>query len=352
MGSQTLLSKMFRQNAKRYEILFFPSEDGDASAFKEGEAYCRVWLAEMCLAKGIDWFKRRHPVVHAAIRFNHGGREVTIPCIAGPEFFKALTTDNLDRIIQLNHPLTPLFPFNHGLVEIQAGLFSMKSDKWVTKFIDTLSRFSKMLPVPELSSVLHLASPVYSGIEDLLGIGDSLLELGWQQTFASGNGNSLKPGYFAVIRAEQKEIENLNLGIVNSRLCAGVQSKERPRPLKGFAYMLFRIQKRSGQEWEALTRIKKLVNKTVEAVNRKKIKQAKEFMTEIKIAVLTSPDLVRNDRRQMWVKIKAALKECLLESTTLSASALSLYAIMQRPLSEPDPETEQEIAAIEELAGR
>ena len=161
--------------AKKYTTLFLPEDrvhrldtGGDGTPIRAGEAYCRIWLVEMRLAKDVDWFKQRYPVVHAAVRFHHGGKAVTIPYIAAPGNLKELATDNLDKVIQSNYPLTPLFPFNQGLVELQAGLFSMVASDSISKFIKTMGQFSKLLPVPELSKVLNLAEPVYQGIEDLL----------------------------------------------------------------------------------------------------------------------------------------------------------------------------------------
>ncbi|QTA82864.1 Uncharacterized protein dnl_52490 [Desulfonema limicola] len=276
MNFRELILNDFSQNAKQHSVVNFNPEqtdsDYDPAPFEPGQSYCRIWLVEMCLQKNMEFFKTRYPVVHSAIRFNHGDHEVAIPYIAGPGFLKELAQENLDRIIQLNHALTPLFPFNHGTVELQAGLFSMEASDWINKFINTLGRFSKLLPVPELSSVMHLAAPVYSGIEDLMGISGSRLELGCRQTFSStSRGNMLKPGYFAVILADQEEVENLHLCIVSDQLRAwqpkeGQKSGTRHKPLEGYSYMLFHIEKRDCQEWEALTRIKNLVDQAVDAV--------------------------------------------------------------------------------------
>ena len=46
-------------------------------------------------------------MVHAAVRFNHGGKLVTIPYIAEPGNLQELAKDNQDKVIQCNYPLTP-----------------------------------------------------------------------------------------------------------------------------------------------------------------------------------------------------------------------------------------------------
>ncbi len=175
-------AEMFRRDSKKYQALFLPDYRVDVAydgtGIKAGKAYCRLWLVEMRLARDVDWFKQRYPVVHAAIRFIYGGKPVTVPYLAEPGYLRELAADNLDRVIQCNYPLTPLFPFNEGLVELQAGLFTLAASEPIGKFIKTMGRFSALLPVPEFSSVLKIAEPVYRGIEDLIGIGNSQLELG------------------------------------------------------------------------------------------------------------------------------------------------------------------------------
>ncbi|NES22047.1 MAG: hypothetical protein F6K41_24770, partial [Symploca sp. SIO3E6] len=311
------LSETFRRDSKKYQALFLPNYridlDYDATPIKAGEAYCRLWLVEMRLARDVDWFRQRYPVVHAAIRFNHGGKSVTVPYLAKPGNLQELATENQDKVIQCNYPLTPLFPFNQGLVELQTGLFSMAANDPVGKFIQTIDRFSQLLPVPEFSSVLNLAEPIYRGIEDLIGAGEGKLELGYQQTFSAADGggnNDLKAGYFTAILAQENQINRDNLCVVNDSLRLGspgkikVFVKER-KPLEGYSYMLFRIEKRTAQDWESLTGIKKLVSQAQDAVFNGKYEMTKKLLLPtIKAAIYQSPDLAKNDRKGMVLRIE------------------------------------------------
>ncbi|MCP4367113.1 MAG: hypothetical protein GY797_03205 [Deltaproteobacteria bacterium] len=357
MSFWNTFSEFFSRESKKYKTLFLSPEqvdvESDATPFKKGEAYCRVWLVEMRLAKGVEWFTQRYPVVHSSIRFDHGGQKVTIPNLAGPGFLKELTKENLDRIIQCNYPLTPLFPFNRGLVELQAGLFSMITNDQVGNFMNTLCQFSKLLPVPELSSVLKLADPVYDGIQNLLGVSDGRLELGYQQTFTGMNGggsNTLTPGYFVAILAEASEIDDNTLCIVNDSL--RIRTQGETEEFKGYSYMLFRLEKSPNQDWESLTRIKEQVYQAQEAVVKGENEQAKKILTAIKIAVFQSADLTKADKRQMVLKIEAELKEWGLEATKGPISEPSLYAIMQRSLPTIDSETEGELEVLEKFFDR
>lgn len=353
-------SEMFRRDSPKYQALFLPEYridvDYDPTPINAGEAYCRLWLVEMRLARDVDWFRERYPVVHAAIRFNHGGKSVTIPYLAEPGHLQELSKENLNKVIQCNYPLTPLFPFKDCLVELQAGLFSMVNSDPISKFIKTMGRFSELLPVPELSTVLKLAEPVYRGIEDLIGAGEGQLELGYQQTFSAAGGggdNDLKPGYFVAILAEENQINPDTLCVVNGSLKVGTPGKTKvfmrdSKSLEGYSYMLFRIEKRADQDWESLTQIKELVYQAQDAVFNCEYDKVKTFLLPvIEATIFRSPDLIKIDRRNMVLKIRSHLGEIGLQGVTVQKQSLNF--IMQRPLPAVDTETEVELAVLDKL---
>ncbi|MGH8002181.1 MAG: hypothetical protein ACREPR_22825 [Brasilonema sp.] len=354
------LSETFSREAKKYKTLFLPKHrvdiDYDDTPIRAGDAYCRIWLEDMNLAKDVDWFKQRYPVVHAAVRFYYDGKLVTIPYLAAPGTLKEFGSNNLDKVIQDRYALTPLFPFNQGLVEFQTGLFSIAASDSIGKLIETMGRFAKMLPVPELSSVLNLAEPVYRGIEDLLNIGERRLELGYQQTFSDaegGSSNFLREGYFAVILADENEINSDKLCVVNDNLREGSPGTTKVfvrdcKPLKGYSYMLFRIEKRKQQDWESLKSIKELVAQAQDAVFSGEYEKVKKFiLPAIKTAIYRSPDVTKADQSNMVLKIQEELKELGLQATKVQKR--SLYSIMQRPLPPIDTATQAELAALEQL---
>ncbi|MDJ0688427.1 MAG: hypothetical protein QNJ41_07950 [Xenococcaceae cyanobacterium MO_188.B32] len=361
MNSWQKFLEICSRGAKRYQNLFLPEhrvdvKDYDSTAIQAGEAYCRIWLVEMRLAKDVDWFKHRYPVVHAATRFNYGGQTVTIPYLAGPSYLQDLGVTNLDRVIQYNYSLTPLFPFNQGSIELYAGLFSMAASDPIGKFITTMERFSDLLPVPELSTVVNLADPVYRGIEDLLDIGDRRLELGYHQTFSGAGGrggNTLRAGYFAAILAEENQLDREALCVIDDSLYLGKLgmskiSRQNCQPLKGYSYMLFRLEKRKAQDWESLTRIKELVYQAQDAASEGKYEVVKHtLIPAIRTAIYRSADVAKADRRPMILKIEESLREFGLQAAKVPAR--SLYAIMQRPLPKVDEETEKELTTLERL---
>jgi hypothetical protein len=358
MNFWNIFKNMFKPKALTFKQVLLPAnrvdEDYEETPIKEGEAYCRLWLVSMRLAKNIQWFTDFFPVVHSAIRFDHGGDTVTIPYLAGPTLLKGLTKNNLDSVIQCNHILSPLFPFNRGVVELQTGLFSNPTDNKVLRFIHSLETFAKLLPVPELSAVVKLADPVYSGVNDLFGLGGGL-ELGYMQNFVGDEGdggiNVLRKGYFVAILVQDGKIPEEELCVVAGNLCLGApgQAKEfmenhRDMPPQ-YGYMLFRWEVRTEQDWESLTTIKNLVYQAQQAEDRK---QADSLLSAIKTAVFQSPDVAKNDKKSMFLKIKQELQEWGLQAIR-PAVRPSLNAIMQKPLPPVDAQTDEELTSFEDF---
>jgi hypothetical protein len=321
----------------------------DDDPIAENTSYCRIWLDRMRLAKNVEWIKERYPIVHAAIGYEYGGKTVTVPQIAGVDFFQKMTQDNLDRVLTQSVPLSPLFPYKTGLVKVQAGLFSMKASDLIGSAVKTLSRFSQMLGVPALSQVLDIVDPLYSGIEDLFDVGDSRLELGYQQNFAPDGKkgpNTFRPGYFAVIYDPDGKVREEELRIVGGDIHRLADGPAKPQLLTGFSYMLLRIEKRPSQDWESLGPIKELVERAQNAILAKKSQEAQEILAAIKVAIARSHDVVRSDRPVMFAKIEADLRDLGLQARVEEISKPSLHAIMQREVPAP---TADELAAWDRL---
>jgi hypothetical protein len=337
------VAERFRAEAVKYKAPWLAPH---APLIEEGAAYCRVWLVEMRLARGTDWFNTRYPVVYAATRYEYNGKIETIPYIAGAGTLKWMTERGLEKVITGNFALTPQFPYQRGLVEFQAGLFSMRSDNVIGSFIETMQSFARLLPVAELSSVLNVVSPLHQGIEKLFNQGDSRFELGYFQTFTStpGGENRWRQGHFAVILVEEREWDDSRLSVVGDSLY--LQPEEvgaKAAPLTGYNYMLFRVDSRSEQDWEALGEINELVSQAQDAILSKQRSVARDLLTTIKVAIARSPDVVRADRKPMYLKIEQELRDLGLQAR---APKRSLYQIMQASTPPTSPEFDADWARL------
>src|SRR5215831_4326837 len=88
----------------------------DNSPVQAGRDYFRIWLAEMHLQHGSNWFETRYPVVYSSVQLQFAAQTQHIDTLAGPSRLKEVDKEHLERAIGLNYQLTPLLPFNGGSV--------------------------------------------------------------------------------------------------------------------------------------------------------------------------------------------------------------------------------------------
>jgi hypothetical protein len=225
---------------------------------KAGENYFRLWLVGMSLADDRKWFTAWQPAVYTLLRFRFGDQEETITHVGGPSQLSESGFKEPAPGVLKNYATTALLPFNGGTVELEAGLLAMPGKNDVTALLGTLSEFSKLLAVPELSTALNVTDALASGFSHLVGAGDTKPALRLHETFTTteGGSNILRPGYFAIVDYPADSAESGRLYVKQDRLCIG-DSIEQAKVLKGRNYMLFRIESAAERDdWESLSAIR------------------------------------------------------------------------------------------------
>lgn len=304
-------------------------------SFTAGNHYFRLWLVEMFLKNDREWFTSWHPAVHAAINFRFGDSDELVTRVAGQTLLPSLDTQNLNRVVGLNYQMTPLVPFNGGVIELSAGLLAIAGKNEVKSFLKVLGDFSNLLMVPQLSTALAIATPLANGLAELVGATENKLTLGLHQTWTGGSGGAaqLRAGYFAVILADDNQLEDRKLWVEKGRLKYG-DTLAAARPLSGYHYMLFRLERRSERDdWDSLTAIQEPYDKAIEMLRVGNAVQADAYIRTAKAAAFTAKELTRNvDQRRVVKQLElryAEAQEALQQNAFDEASATGLGSVMQ-----------------------
>jgi hypothetical protein len=317
MSLMDMISSWIERDAKKYmyvpiDIDHVKGATFSAEPLEGGKNYFRLWLAEMYLAKDREWFKSWYPIVHSIIRFQFGTQDVSLPYVAGSLNLKDVNSSNLDRVIQLNHPMTTLMPFNGGVVDVTAGILAMEGTDYLNRFIKVMGDFANILVVPQLSTALNVAGPIAKGVEELLGVSNGNLHLGLHQSFVGkegGGANILKAGYIAAILAEESNLDPSKLWVVDDRLRLG-NSADSSVPLTGHTYMLFRVENRDQRDdMDGLANIRGPFNDALSSLVNGENERANTLMRSAISAALTSPDLTKADRRRVAQAMKDEFDE-------------------------------------------
>jgi hypothetical protein len=290
---------------------------------ESGKHYFRLWLTEMFLTKEVDWFRRWYPMAHSLVILQFGDQQIEIPHIAGPSHLKDVDEAHLERFIALDHAMTGLVPFNGGLVDIAVALLAMKGQDYSASIGKVLGDLSKLLVAPQLSSVLNIALPVASGIEDLLGGQSGEIHLGLSQSFTGkdgGGANVLRGGYFAVVRGREADYPAPELWVVENRLRQGT-TLANSTPLEGVTYMLFRLESQTNRDdFRSLKSIADPFKEALKYLSEGDEAKATDALRRTLLLVRMSPDLTRAHR----AAVSAALREEFDEAKKEGIGAVSL----------------------------
>lgn len=312
---------------------------GDTGApCQAGTDYFRLWLAEMRLAHDQSWFTTRHPAVHSLVRLRFGDEDVELPRLSGPMTLPGLDQAHLGEVVQLDHLLTPLLPYNGGIVEVSAGLVALEGTKVLGEFVKAIDAITQVLAQPPLSTALAAVGPVTSAVQTLFGAGAGRQHLGVHLAYAGDQpSRALHAGYVAVIRRDAAQLKVHDLSVQQGLL------RLRGVPLSGADYMLFRIERVSERDdWDSLSSIAAPFRDALTALSHGNGVVADAHVRRAMLEAWTSPDLTRADRSRVCSELKRSYQEARnlglgLERTptTLAGAMAGALPLAQHARAQP-----------------
>ena len=285
----------FEKNAQAHVLASF--DQGDA--LTPYQSYLRVWLAEMFLAKRVQWLRERFPAVHAEVRLPFAGQPaVSFTRVVRPG------DDQLGEGVLINYPLTELLPYG-GVVEVEAALFGLKGPDSLAAGVGLLERFSGLI-APPLGQALTAAAQVTLGARDYLDRAGGGVHLALHQGFSAdggGGGNALRPGYLAVILASPVRVPVGELRVEGDRLFQGAA------PFTAHDFMLLRIEARDERDDWRSPAIEDARRGAIDALQRGDKEGAQAYQGAAIAAVLNSYDFSEADKRRIVTAIKQEWEE-------------------------------------------
>lgn len=300
------ITSAMTQNAQHLVYARIPPERTDVAAgppITAYHGYVRFFLADMLLAQSRAWFTDQFPCVSATVKLDLEGQPgATLSRICQPP------KEALASGVRLNYALTDLLPFSGNLVEIEAGLFALKGERYLNAALGLVSGLSSLVTGPAGMAV-SMAARVISGMEAIVDAGDGKVVLGLHDTFGSAGGNNpLQSGYFAVILAPDAQVSPGSLGVAENRL--HIQASNGSwSPLLGFDYMLFFVEAREGRDNWRLPSIQEPLDQALEAILLGDGAKADAYRKAAILAALTCKELTPLDRRRVAQAVKEEIAD-------------------------------------------
>lgn len=275
----------FDANAARVTAEFIP--DPGEPAVPAYQGYLRIWLAEAFLAKAASWGNKHFPVLHGGAALTFLGGTTPFTTFARPP--GALTAPGA----QLDFPITPLLPFNGGVVEIEASLYQASVVGPLVTALQILGSFDALL-APPLSIATTIAGKVADGVDNVLGTDQPVLGVHWAMVAPGGGGNVLRPGSLVVV-SRPRDLLGGSLSI-QPRLGLCLDEGRGPRQLSGVDYLVLRIECRSDRDDWRFPELDELIREAGRAAIKGYPDVFRDCRTEAVTRAWNSPDLTPGDR--------------------------------------------------------
>jgi hypothetical protein len=304
--------EIFRNNAPKKTWVRIPDDrvvgSPSGALIEPDDAYFVVRMSEMYLQRTRKLWQKYYPLLHGFTKYQ--GEETH--SLAGPGQLRDISDANLDRIAGFNYRLAGPTPFQGDDVDVLVGLYSVPGGDAAKALVDTLSTLAA-IPALGLGGVDQVVVAVKTGVERILGLTETRLELGVRDSFFSGN--PLKAGYHVGIDAEPSEVDLSRLWFDRGRLVTG-DRPENAAPYADHDYMIIEIERRETRnDWRGFpefapfeAKIASVISDTGLTQDQKK-ERLNRIWVDFRQAINSSRNLISRDRELVAASVSKKIRD-------------------------------------------
>jgi len=196
------------------------------TALEPDRSYVVIRLGEMYLGTTRTLWRKFSPLLHAFTRFD--ADKQAEHSVAGPGQLQELGDANLERVMVFNSRLMGPRPYRGGDVSLLAGLYSVPREDAAAALVSTIGALAA-LAGPGAVAVPAIADLVKTGVDNILGLKSTKLQLGISETFVGGN--PIRTGFHVGVGAPTNDVPRDRLWIRDGRLVTG------PNPIASTPYV-------------------------------------------------------------------------------------------------------------------
>lgn len=282
----------------------------------DNKAYITVWLRSLRIRDVRKGLSRFYGTVHSwiSVPYRASLQPAEFQVVATPSKLKDLDASHVNDVVSMNHRLLGPIPWRGGTLEMEIGLFSVKSADLAAPFISVLESLSGVAGVSFISTALPFVNPIKQGIGLLTGSDkDTILEIG---LFAADP--SPKTGYSCVLKADFGKVDTTKLKVNPGDF---ILLDASGRPLDEYAYMLFAIEASPQRsDWHQIPEIARLYQELQEEVRKGSSTQVvQDAFAAFKRGALTCDDLLFDDAKRLVGEVEKEMQEVVGAGLTRSA---------------------------------
>ena len=255
------------------------------------EHYIEVFVESVRIRKSRRFLTKFHGVIFSFISMARQGQEsVTFAEVSKPSNLALLDEKSLNNILVISERIMGPTPYNGGTLELEAGLFSVKSGNLISPVLDYVTQVSDIAGVKHVAAVKPYLPLITGGMDLVAGqVKETSLLVGVDTSI-----NLEKGGVFALIAPKNQNVDYQNLSL----------DKERRLLTNGKIlhedYIVFSIRSsRENPYFGEIPELKKAFEKIRAAIINNSPKQSFDALASFRLLAISSPDLIPSDAQRL-----------------------------------------------------
>lgn len=193
-----------------------------SSALQAHKHYFQIRINQLFLKYDREWFATFDPTVMVATDFLYGSSRVSVPSMVGPRIFESKGVSVPTGSIISDTRVAGLYPYRGGRISLKFVLYKTQRDNKLRQLLNLLENTAGAIDYgTALSQYLRIADAIVSGIEGLLGIGQTVPVLAYSKEFDPTAGDELAESYILLIDRPERELNTREFWVINNKLYTG-----------------------------------------------------------------------------------------------------------------------------------
>jgi hypothetical protein len=283
---------------------------GDVLArFQPKKQYFAVVINEMFLTQARQLWNEYDPMVLVVSEFTYNGQRNTVPFVVGPSLIQTKLEQVPNGMAITDTMVAGSHPYVGGKFALTVILAQVKRQSNARKLLQIVETVAQAFPEgAALEPHLKVAGAVMDGVDALFGMDDTKPIAGHRWEYNDGISPWLEPGFFALIDADAKDVQEGQLGVKKGRLCDDIGGAATPFRTNNFVlYSLRVVETRNDIEELPFYPLFQNALRAAASTEAGSWDRAKAALVTLYQEMLSSPDLTFAQVQQLATDFKSQL---------------------------------------------
>ncbi|MFZ1991425.1 MAG: hypothetical protein WAW96_16830 [Alphaproteobacteria bacterium] len=303
----------------------FPGDPTLATAIKANECYIEISVESLRLTWARRFLTKFHGAVYIGAKLARlGSQSLEIAALTKPDKLANLDPSAADNVITLSKSLMGPIAWRGGNLDLELGLFSIKSGNVLTPLLGLVTEISKTAGVSFINQAVPFVPLIRQGLDLIAGqANDAKIEVGLDTSVPLA-----KSCLCAVVAAKKGSLNEASLSVDPTDRKLLLDGK----PLNQ-AYCVFAIRSVAEKaDFGEIPEVKDSFQSLLTAIRSNKLENARDALTAFRLTVIASPDLIPADA----TRLNKMAEDMVRQAFPAGGTARGITASLPASLSDVD----------------